>query len=184
MKGNVPQLRMSGASKDTRLLLYLLLLELALLFFQHVISSAIRKETITLGEIYESLAGQREEYVLRSEQLKACETEETIFKQKLPGCIDGATLALTQTRETLNTLKITGEVKEKTQRNQSVVLETVCEGSYSNLTALLGSLREQKYAVRLGGLIVEAIDSGRLRFTAEIEYALHTVLQEDGSEDV
>lgn len=183
MTDNVSHLLMSEVRKGARLLFCLLLLELALLFFQHTISSAISKESITLGRIYESLAARRDECASRSNLLKIYETEEIKMKQKLPVCIDSAERALAKTCERLDALKIAGEVKEKARGNQSVILEVVCEGTGADLAVLLDSLRDEDYAVRLGGLAINALDSERLCFTAEIEYALHPVLHENGDED-
>lgn len=177
-------LRISRVKKGTLLLFCLLLLELALLFFQYFISSAINSERVTLGQMYKNLTSQREQCQFLSNQLKIYEDEEVTLKQKLPNNIDSVAQAITQTRERLNVLKIVGEVNEKTRHNHSFILETVCVGSFIDLAALLDSFREENHAVRLSRLTVEALGNGQLCFTVETEYALHQLLQNYEDEDV
>lgn len=184
MPNNAPPKRLLSAGNNPRLLFYLLLLGVVLLFFQDVIGGTIKRERVALGQVYESLAAQEEECAFRLNQLKIYETEETKLKRKLPSRIDGAARALAQTRETLYALEIAGEVKEKTRSDQSVVLETICEGTYADLTAMLDNLRESAHAVRVSRLTVEALGRGWLSFTAEIEYVLHPASQDSEHEEV
>lgn len=168
--------RAFNSKRRARLLFCLLLLELALLFLQHVIGGEIRKERAALRQVSENLARRRSDHAYMDELLKLVEDGEAGLKQKLPCGIGSHDQAVSLARETFDALGMPVNVRKKSAGGKSVILEAECEGSYANLTAMLDSLRTGNRAVRLNGLTVEARGGERLYFTAEIEYASDVIL--------
>lgn len=164
----------------TRLLICMLLLELALLIFQGSIRGEIRKERLLLARAGKSLSAETDSNAYHDELADLYEAEVSNLEAILPRNIIDAAQAFSLTRGKMKIIGITGEVREKSQSPESVILDIEGKGAYVRLSAFLCELKKDGHALRLNELTIDALDKEDVYFTAEVEFLLAKVSSAGG----
>lgn len=173
MAGCSPMPRAS--MKNPRLLFCMLLLEIALLIFQNSVRQEVRKQKFLLAGASENLVVEKNACYRYNGSINLCGTEVARLESALPKKTVEARRAFLLTREKLKNFGIAGEVREKSNNGENVVLDVEGEGIYVDLAGFLCDLKKCDYTIRLNGLTVDALGEQEVRFTAEIEFALPPV---------
>lgn len=154
--------------RNLRVFLYMLLLEIVLLFFQYSIVGEYRRESLKVIDARREISRETRGNSFRRERLSRYETGLTELESALPRNVESEAAAVAFVAARLRDHGIVAVAEESIHNGKEIGIVACGESVYTDMLSFFAGLQQDAPAVGVRELLVQALDGEKVHFSAKI----------------
>lgn len=165
--------------RNSRILLYILVLEIVLLLLQYALTGEFKRENLKVVEAREEILRVTSENTFLKDRLSRYGTSLAELESALPRNVESETAAAGLVAARLRDHGILAVTEEAVHNGKEIGIVVCGESTYTDMFRFFTGLQQDAPAVGVSELLVRALDGDNVSFSAKIVFFWTASIQEE-----